>query len=218
VFENDRALLDAFRRGERAALTQVFRAYIDDVAATVRAGVVVVSESGQRTRVGTGMPEHEVEALIQETFARAFMDKARAAYDGLRPYGAYLATIARNLVIDRERARRRDNIAAVEDLTVFAADERTDPGFRLEEQQLGAVVNSVKKRLGEPDLSIFKLRFEERESCRAIASALGLSEIVVRRRDARLRRTLLRALQSGGFLEHAQLSIADRLLRRREGS
>lgn len=218
MLESDRALLDAFRRGERAALTQVFRAYVDDVAATVRAGVIVASESGQRTRVGTGLPEHEVEALIQETFARAFMDKARASYDGLRPYGAYLATIARNLVIDRERARRRDNIAPVEDLTVFAADERTDPGFRLEEQQLGAVVHTVKKGLGEPDASIFHLRFEERQSCRAIAAALGLSEIVVRRRDARLRRTLLRALQSAGFLEHAQLSIADRLLRRRERS
>lgn len=215
MLERDRALLDAFRRGERDALTRVFRAYAADVALTLRSGVVV-SVDGQRVRVGVGLPETEVESLIQETFARAFSPKARAAYDGLRPYGAYLSTIARNLLIDRERARRRENVASYDDLAGLAADERTDPGFRLEEQQLLAVVQNVRVSLVEPDATIFRLRFEERQSCRAIAEAIGTTEIVVRRRETRLRDRLLRELRKAGFLEHADIRIGDRLLRRRE--
>lgn len=216
MLTDDRALLDAFRRGERAALTAVFRAYVDDVAVTLRGGVVVTAD-GQRTRVGVGLPEHEVEALVQETFTRAFAERARLAYDGVRPYGAWLSTIARNLLIDRERVRRRDNVAPVEDLDVMAADERTDPGFRLEEQQLAAVVHGVRKQLVDPDLSIFKLRFEERMTCRAVGDALGISEIMVRRRESKLRVTLWKALRTAGFLENVDLRVGDRLLRRREG-
>lgn len=216
MLERDRALLDAFRRGERDALTRVFRAYAADVALTLRSGVVV-SVDGQRVRVGVGIPETEVESLIQETFVRAFSPKARTAYDGLRPYGAYLSTIARNLLIDRERARRRENVASYDDLAGLAADERTDPGFRLEEQQLLAVVQNVRASLVEPDATIFRLRFEERQSCRAIAEAIGTTEIVVRRRETRLRDRLLRELRKAGFLEHADIRIGDRLLRRREG-
>jgi hypothetical protein len=84
LLENDRALLDAFRRGDRAAMTKVFRHYVDDVARTIRAGVVV-NVDGQRTRVGQRLPEHEVEALVQETFTKAFAPKARESYDGVRP-------------------------------------------------------------------------------------------------------------------------------------
>lgn len=216
VLERDRALLDAFRRGDRVALTQVFRAFLDDVAGTLRAGVVV-SVDGQRVRVGVGLPEHEVESLVQETFARAFSAKARASYDGLRPYGAYLATIARNLLIDRERSRRRENVVPIGDLAILPADERTDPSVHLEEQQLRAVIHAVKKSLEEPEISIFRLRFEERQSCRAIGEALGLTEIMVRRRETRLRDRLLRELRAAGFLEHADIRIGERLLRRREG-
>lgn len=41
---------------------------------------------------------------MQDIFARAFAPKARLAYDGVRPYGAYVKRIAKNLMIDRARA------------------------------------------------------------------------------------------------------------------
>lgn len=216
VLTRDRALLDAFRRGERAALTTVFRAYLDDVARTIRAGVVVQVE-GQRVRVGQQLPEHEVEGLIQETFLRAFSDKARSSYDGLRPYGAYLATIARNLVIDLERKRRRSPMDAVGDVESQVVDESADPATQLEEDEASRVLLGVKASLGEPELSIFKLRFEEQQSCRAIADALGTTEIVVRRRETQLRARLLEELRAAGFLKNATIRIGQRLLRRREG-
>jgi RNA polymerase sigma factor (sigma-70 family) len=216
VLENDRALLDSFRRGEREALTQVFRHYLDDVARTLRAGVVVHVE-GQRTRVGQRLPEHEVEALIQETFTKAFAPKARESYDGVRPYGAWLATIARNLLVDRARNERRDaRVIPVDDLADLpAASTEHDPTWKLEEEQLGRLVGEVKATLEEPDLSIFKLRFEEQKSFRETAQALGVSEIVVRRRDTRLRAQILDLLRSRGFLENARVRIGTSLLPRK---
>jgi len=41
VFENDRELLKAFRAGERAALSKVYRFYADDVAGLVRRGFAI---------------------------------------------------------------------------------------------------------------------------------------------------------------------------------
>lgn len=216
VLTQDRALLDAFRRGERAALTTVFRAYVDDVTRTLRAGVVVQVD-GQRVRVGQHLPEHEVEALIQETFLRAFSDKARAAYDGLRPYGAYLGTIARNLVVDAERKRRRSPVDAVGDIEALAADDSVDPATQLEEDEASKVLLGIKGSLGEPERTIFRLRFEEQQSCRAIADTLGTTEIVVRRRETQLRARILDELRAAGFLQNATIRIGQRLLRRREG-
>ena len=43
---------------------------------------------------------------MQEAFRRAFEERARSAYDGLRPYRRYLLTITRNLVIDQLRKQR----------------------------------------------------------------------------------------------------------------
>lgn len=216
MLETDRALLDAFRRGDRAALTRVFRHYLDDVGRTVRAGVVVQVD-GQRTRVGQRLPEHEVEAIIQETFAKAFSPKARESYDGIRPYGAWLATIARNLLVDRARGERRDSrVVHVDDLGELAdASTETDPTWRLEEEQLGRLVGQVKQTLEEPDRSIFRLRFEEQKSFRETALALGVSEIVVRRRDTRLRARILDLLRSEGFLENAKVRIGTSLLPRK---
>ena len=59
-------MLEAFRKGDAAALSRVFRGFVDDVARTIRAGAV----EGQRVRVGGGLPEDEVEALVQAARSR----------------------------------------------------------------------------------------------------------------------------------------------------
>jgi DNA-directed RNA polymerase specialized sigma24 family protein len=55
-------------------------------------------------------PEQKRE-LLQEVFIRAFSAKARPAYDGVRPYKSYLATIASNLMIDTRRKDTRDPLS-----------------------------------------------------------------------------------------------------------
>ncbi len=216
TLEEDRALLDNYRRGDRAAMAAVFRMYVDDVARTIRAGVVVNVE-GRRTRLGVRMPEHDVEVLIQETFTRAFAPRARESYDGLRPFGAYLATIARNLIVDRGRkeVRAQKSFVAVADIADLADPDEEDPTWRLEEQSLARIVSEMKDSLEEPDKSIFICRVERRMSFKEAAAAVSLSEIVVRRRDTRMRSELLARLRSHGFLENARVRIGTSLLPRR---
>ena len=217
TLEVDRALLAAFRRGERAALERVFDVYVEDVAVTLRAGVVVQVE-GQPVRVGRRIPEPELEALVHETFARAFSHKAREAYDGVRPYGAYLATIARNLLVDRGRQTRREKqaLASGVDVEHVAAEPAaSDPGWQQEEAELARLLGAFSSELDEPERSIYRLRYQEQKSHRETAHALHMSEIQIRRRDTRLRARLLGFLQSRGFLEDAQVSIGTSLLGRR---
>ena len=214
LLELDRTLLDGFRRGERAALAKVLALYLDDVALTVRAGVVVHVD-GQAVRVGKDLPEHDVEALVHETFTRAFAEKSRLAYDGVRPYGAYLATIARNLLIDRGRLQRRDALVDVD--VGGLASPLHDPAHAAENAELLRCVDDFARDLGEPDRTVFRLRLADEATVRDTGEATGLSDMQVRRRDAKLRQGLLDFLRGRGFLPHAPAAIRSTLVPRREG-
>jgi len=215
TLEGDRPLLDAFRRGERKALARVFELYIDDVTRTVRAGVVVDHEGG-RVRVGGDMLEPDIEAIIQETFARAFSPKARNSYDGLRPYGAYLSSIARNLVIDRGRALARDALANV-DVDRVVVDELAapDPEANASARELAGLVQQFANGLEEPDRTVFRMRLAEQKTHRETGAQAGLTEMQVRRRDAHLKQAFLSFLRHHGFLQNARAAIGSSLLGRR---
>lgn len=213
--EEDRALLDGFRRGDKAALARVFRAYADQIALVLRAGVKV-SVDGQAVRVGQHLAEHEIEVLVQDTFLRAFSPKARESYDGVRPFGGWLATIARNLLIDRARRKRRESrVVALDDFDAVEAPS-LDPTWRIEEQALERLLSDFKRTLGEPEQSIYRMRYEERRTHRETAKALGLTDIVVRRRDTKLRARILELLRAQGFLSHAEVTIGASLLPRKD--
>lgn len=196
--EEDRALLDGFRRGDRSALSTVFLAYCDDVARQVRAARV---------------PEHDVESVVQDVFLKAFIPAARQSYDGLRPYGAWLNTITRNVVIDRARKDRRLDLRAPDDMPLQVSDD--DPAATQEASELQGVVDEWRKGLDEDDARLFAARFEEARSLGQAAQALGWSEIRVRKRDTALRSGLLAALRERGFLQRARVTIGASLLGRR---
>ncbi|MDP2342377.1 MAG: sigma-70 family RNA polymerase sigma factor [Deltaproteobacteria bacterium] len=196
--EGDRLLIDGFRRGERAALARVFLRYAPEVARQVRAARA---------------PEHEVEALVHDVFTKAFAEKARLAWDGLRPFGAWLSTITRNVVIDRVRVERRLDSRAPEDMPVIVADD--DPAAAHEAGELDAALRSFRDGLDVDDRALFRVRFEEQRSLSQTAELLGWSEIRVRKRDTALRAALLQALRGAGFLKDARVRIGTSLLRRR---
>lgn len=200
TLESDRPWLDGFRRGDRDALARVFRAYVADVTRTVRAA---------RGR----LPEHEVEALVQEVFVKALQPKARAAYDGVRPFGAWLATIARNLVMDQLRRGGR-TVPLEGDVLDSAGADSQDPVERLQDEQLQRVVAAFRAALDTEDQAIYRVRFEETRSIVDAARTLGWSEIKLRRRDTRLRVRLLEALRAEGFLLDAEVRIGTSLLPR----
>ena len=215
--ESDRALLDAFRRGESGALGRVLRMYVDDVARALRRGVVV-DVGGQRVRLGANLPETDVESLLQDTFVRAFSVSAREAYDGIRPYSAYLLTIARNLLIDHGRRLQRESrlvgleSAEGENAAVVAADAEES----VHEKELSGILDRFRSALEEDDQRLFQVRYEEQHNLSETARLMGWSEIRVRKRDTWIRSALLDALRAGGFLEHVEVRIGKSLLARKK--
>ena len=199
--EDDGAWLKAFRRGDRGALARVFRAYAHDITRVIR---------GARSRV----PEHEVEALVHEVFVRAFAEKARLQYDGIRPYGAWLSTIARNLITDRARRERRSGAVHVEDIEALADDVERDPTWKIESEQLVQILQTFEAGLDGEDRALFAARMKQQLSISQTQKALGWSEITIRRRDTRLRARLLELLRREGFLKNATVRIGTSLLGR----
>jgi RNA polymerase sigma-70 factor, ECF subfamily len=183
--ERDRALLDAFRAGSSPVLERLYYAYVDDVFRLVALGFATAS--------GTIRPEldpDEQRAIVQEVFLRAFSDQARAAYDGLRPYRPYLLTIARNLMVDRARARAADlaRASAVDVDQVIATngalpediEEATDQR-RLREQARAYIATL------EGELRTFvELRFDRDLSQAALAAELGTTRRKIRTLEARV--------------------------------
>jgi len=194
-WHEDRSLLDAFRRGERAALSQIYYAHVDDVAVVVRTGFTLKEQGIHVPGTGTGDTERE---LVQEVFFRAFEESARLAYDGLRPYGPYLGRIARNLLIDRQRQRQRQLSKQVDSEAIDGCPAASPARAHEEElhwNRLSAVTKEYLATLDEQTRRLVRLRFEEELSQDEAASQLGLSRRKVRTLEEHVQTGLRRFLK-----------------------
>ena len=196
IFANDRDLLDRFRRGERAALAAVFEHYVDDVATLARRGFTIESSGHVYVR-GRGR-DGEFE-LVQDTFAKAFVEKARLAYDGLSPYRPYLLRITKNLMIDRYRAEQKEaRTFAVEDLDrIEAAEAVVDPDW----VKLSAATAEYVTTLAREEREFVRLRFDEGGSQDQVAEALRCTRRKVRTLERDVQKGLRSWLKQRGFLE-----------------
>ena len=217
--ETDRQLLDAFRAGERDALSAVYRLYVGEVVRALRRGTLVRID-GRPTRLGVGISEGDVEVLVQDTFLRAFSPSARSAYDGLRPYAPYLVTIARNLLIDAARVRKRDRAVLVndiDDVMSLDADPPPDPTWAVQARELSEAVDDIVRGLAPVDQTIVRLRYREEKTQRQVSEELGLSVITIRRKDTWLRAHLLEGLRRAGYLIDSDVGIPSTLRDRSRG-
>jgi RNA polymerase sigma factor (sigma-70 family) len=187
IFANDRELLDRYRRGERAALAAVFEHYVDDVATLARRGFTIESSGHVYVRGATRDGEYE---LVQETFAKAFAEKARLGYDGLSPYRPYLLRITKNLMIDRYRAEQKEaRTIGVDAAELDALQPEVEPPPDLHWQKLAAATTEFVATLGPNERQLVRLRFEDSTSQERVAEALGWTRRKVR--------TLERDIQKG---------------------
>src|SRR5262249_10922972 len=118
LLAGDRELLDAFRRGDREALARVYHHYVDAVARLVRYGFLLETRN---LRISGARDVDAENEIIQDVFVRAFGERARLGYDGIRPYRPYLLRIAKNLLVDQARSRGHAMLALSDD-----ADEVDD--------------------------------------------------------------------------------------------
>ena len=207
---NNRSLLDAFRRGDNDALTAVYREYVDDVLLLLSRGIV----EKQKSRYIRGIADASLRLdCLQDVFVKAFTEKARESYDGLRPYRAYLLTVARNTLIDYWRAHSRDPVAGdctlVEgDVEAFERDQDTPPTAdglaeesRLHWQRCLAASDSFFSELDTGTRQFVTLRFREEQPLLEVARQLNMTRWKARALEKRLQTNLKKHLRREGLLK-----------------
>jgi RNA polymerase sigma-70 factor (ECF subfamily) len=203
IFTRGDGLLERFRRGEKAALDEVYRAYVD---AVVRVVSRVLQRQGGVGAWGWRTVAADLPDLVQEVFARAFDPTTRQRFDGLRPYGPFLARIAHNVTIDYLRRMGRRVAAEGEEpldqVTTPVALTATDDGFANPET-IG-VVNRYLDRLTPELRQIHDVLYVRGMSQREAADALGLGRQSVRTLEAQLREGLRQELERAGHLESSE--------------
>jgi RNA polymerase sigma-70 factor (ECF subfamily) len=187
IFRGNSQLFRRFRQGEREALEQVYRVYVDKIASIVRHGFRL---PGSTARVpGLGFGADEIADVVQEVFAKSFSAPARAAYDGVRDYGPYLYAIARNVIADRARRTKRelptpwDELERARDQDLEPNDER--PPWA-DEATIAAARDYV-AGLADDLKGLHQARYVDGLSQREAAERLGISRQVLRTLEGRLR-------------------------------
>jgi RNA polymerase sigma factor (sigma-70 family) len=228
-FKKSPGFLDDFRAGRAEALERVYRAFARPLRNFVSRGFAFKSDGKQLYYQGM-WAEHDLEDIVQETFRRAFGVKARAAYDGIRPYKNYLFTIARNAVITDLSVRRRqipvgealmrdapsDDLSPLESWvlaqrSLLAEEPPVSSEERVENLEVYGLIASFVEALGRDEDAFFQLRFLGQCSQEITAKKLGWNRARVRKVEARLRRAFLAHIKDTGYLESRNDS---RLVRR----
>jgi RNA polymerase sigma factor (sigma-70 family) len=116
----------------------------------------------------------ESEDLVQEAHARGLAQRSKLRFTDRRSLRAWLALVVRNLVRDRQRKHRPENVEASKlDRT---ADSATSPSGHVVKRELSRILRS---RLGELDpqaARIIKMRIWDERSFGEIGGALGINE------------------------------------------
>lgn len=200
-------LCEAFRRGERAALTRIYREYAPRLFELLRTGFSF--ESGGQQLFFRGFPLcWQRENAVQEVFVRAFATRARQAYDGRRPYHNYLLAIARNFVMDQFRKRQfsfapLEQIPQVDIQVSTGSGESTTPEDDAIQREMMARVAAFKIGLSPEERQVFDLRFDSGQSIEKTALELGVTEYRVKKTEKRLRDSFLRWMKRQGFFERS---------------
>ncbi len=206
------SLLQGFRAGTPTALRDVYRLHADDVGKQLRFGFSFESRGRAHRFVGYGSA-FDLQDALHETFRRAFEPRAREGYDGIRPYGPYLRTIARNVVLRTFRKREVLFPAADEDdrgmppVTAWGESEPS-PEQSVASAQVQALVRSFLETLDPEGRRLLEVRFMEGRSQRDAAEMLGIGRQQVRSREAKLRTALVRFLKAqgeAGLLSHSAM-------------
>jgi RNA polymerase sigma-70 factor (ECF subfamily) len=193
----DQALLQRFRNGEANAMAEVYRSHVGSLTRILRAAAFRGAPVFTRLR-----NPHELDNVLLEVFARAFEPRARQAYDGQRGFELFLMGIARNVLLEEARVREDAvglELSALVDEALPA--ELSDLHVQLEDRELDGLLDAFKRELGADERKLFELRYVEQLGQEASAQQLGQTRIQLRRREQKLRSSLLEFLKRRGYLE-----------------
>jgi RNA polymerase sigma-70 factor (ECF subfamily) len=188
--------LELFRQGDIATLKQVYWAHVDRVVQVIRHNLLASRSWGGGWFVTT----RGVEDLVQDTFVRAFNPRARLAFDGQRDYWPYLSTIARNVLTDALRSRRRDLLVENEGRLI---DEvlinRVGEDASEADPRILAIVNAYLGELPATLAGVYHQRYVIGQSQELAAKALNITRQHLRTLERKLRNGLTRELKRAGL-------------------
>lgn len=171
---NDAELVEACRRGDEAAWSELVNRYSRYIYA--------IATQAYR------LPQHEAEDVFQETFSRAF-DKIDSLRD-TSALKAWLAQIARRAALDRIRSSGRE--VAVEEMPEGDVDRELE---RLDE---ALEVRQALKSLPEHCREIIDRFFARDQSYRVIGEAMDIPSGTIASRISRCLAKLRELLEAAG--------------------
>lgn len=125
--------------------------------------------------------------------------RGREGLDPDRPLRPWLAVTARNLALDRLRARRE-----TQELSPRLPDSRPGPEELAERQALHDQLRRLVEGLEEPDRTLFLRYYYEEEPLYQVASRLGMNLSTAKTRLARGRKRLKQALTGPGGMPYVK--------------
>ena len=205
----DKDLRERFKRGEVNALRDVYRHYVPVIADRLRHGFVFRTQAGKTCRFQGFKDPGVLENALQEVFCRAFGERARLAYDGLRPYHNYLFTIARNFVADEHRRSAPGFVDLASDSEIDESNGESailrspsaQPDHAYEDQEIQKHVNAFIASLTPLERAIFQIRLQEGTAIEETAMRLETTTYRVKRTEKRLCQRFFQVMRKHGYLE-----------------
>ena len=189
LLRDDASTREAFKRGDKWALTEVYRVYYPLVKTVITRGF-----GGFR---GFFNPSDRDDA-IQSVFAAALSEKARLRYNGVDAYSSFLRGISQNVVrrmLDRRtKFMRTDGQPELENKVVPTAES----SYLTAEATL--VVRAFRESIDDPiQRAVLQQYFVDGVAEETIAKELSITRYKVRKVIALLDRRMRRYLRQHGL-------------------
>lgn len=211
---NNPELLAAYKRGDKSAFLILYNKHSSPLKKFLHGGFSFSSQ-GRICRFRGVDPAMDVDAIIQETFTRAFIPTTRNNYDGLRPFQTYLFSIAKNLVLRECHHRDRlVNVEHVEDtaepITNYPFCSRESygqsPETHLQNLQLKNLTDHFIAELNEEERQFFTLRFAEGNTQEGSAAIMNTTRARIKLLEKNIRKHFLEMLKKNGYLVDHQIN------------
>lgn len=203
----DPELLAAYRRGESQAFLKLYERYATPLRRFLQGGFSFSSQ-GKLCRFRGTDAGMDVEALVQETFARGLSSTTRANYDGVRPFQTYLFSIAKNLVLrechHRERVVSVDYVEEADESRTLFANQKygsygENPERRYANQELEKITAEFIRSLNPEEQMYFACRFSKGHTQEGTAVEMGTTRARIKLLEKRVRGKFLGNLREHGY-------------------
>jgi RNA polymerase sigma factor (sigma-70 family) len=211
---NNPELLESYRKGDKKAYLAIYNKYSFSLRKFLQGGFSFSSQ-GRICRYRGADPSMDVEAIVQETFARAFVVTTRTNYDGERPFQTYLFSIAKNLVL--RECHHRDRLVNVEHIeetaepvTSYPMSSRDSgsqsPETYVQNLQLKSLTDGFIAALNEEEKQFFSSRFANGLTQEDTAAHMNTTRARIKLLEKNMRKRFLEMLRKNGYLVDHSIS------------